>query len=110
MIYDKEIRIYAVGAGDSPLLRKLSLTATLLCRINTVYRRTSFEARQQGETIDRMVRIPEAVGIEAGMYAGMEDGHFYRIVEARPDRDGDERPVIDLSLHREEARYDVIGD
>ena len=109
MIYDRAINIWNVGAGSSPLTRKLTAQGTYLCRILTVYRRTAFEARQLGESIDRMVRMPYAEGVRATQYATMEDGHVYKITEARPDLDGDALPVIELSLHREEGRYDFIG-
>lgn len=109
MIYDRAINVYNVGTGSSPLTRKLTAYGTYLCRVLTVYRRTAFEARQAGESIDRMVQMPWAEGLNATQYAVMEDGHVYRIIEARPDRDGDELPVIVLSLHREEGRFDFIG-
>ena len=111
MIYDRLLKVFNLDTtSSSPLQRRLVLHSVHLCAYRTVYHRTYFQALQAGETIDRMVQLPApASPITATMYAQLEDGHVYKIREAQPTEDEDGLPAVVLSLHREEARYDLFA-
>ena len=110
MIYDRTLAVFTLDTASGPLQRRLVLRSRHLCAYRTVYHRTYFQARQAGETIDRMVQLPAPeLPIDATMYAQLDDGHTYRIAEAQLTEDEDGLPAVVLSLHREEARYDVFG-
>ena len=109
MIYDRPLSVFNLDTGSSPLQRRLVLHSRHLCAYRSVFHRTYFLAKQAGETIDRMVQLPApASPIDATMYAQLDDGHIYRIAEAQPTEDEDGLPAVVLSLHREEARYDLF--
>ena len=110
MIYDRAVDVFKLDTASSPNKRRLVLHSSHYCGPLTVYHRTHFEALQAGESVDRMVRIPGPAELpEATMYAILEDGHVYRVTQAQPTTDEDGQPVVNLSLHREEAqRYDLF--
>ena len=108
MIYDRPLRVFRLDTASSPLSRRLIDPVSYLCAYRTVYHRTYFQAVQAGESIDRMVQLrTPATPPDATMYAVLEDGHVYRISEAQHTVDEDGLPAVVLSLHREEARYDL---
>jgi len=108
MIYDRLIEVFDLDTASSPLRRRLVLRSAHYYGNLTVYHRTYFQAVQAGESIDRMVQIPApADPPDATMYAVPEDGHVYKITEAQITTDRDGLPVVNLSLRREEARYDL---
>lgn len=109
MIYDRLLTVFNSDTATSALARKLVERSRHLCAYRTVYHRTYFQAVQAGQSIERMVQIPETdTPPDANMYAELEDGHIYRITEAQHAEDEDGRPCLVLSLHREEARYDLF--
>ena len=115
MIYDRLVEVFKLDTASSPLSRRLVLRSAHFYAPRTVYHRTYFQAVQAGETIDRMLQIPAPAADppDATMYAVPEDGQVYRIREVQLAEDENGLPVINLSLHREEARYDrfrpVVG-
>lgn len=110
MIYDRPLTVSELDTASSPLDRRLINPRSYLCAYRTVYHRTYFQAVQAGERIDRMVQLPAPeTPITAAMYAQLEDGRTYRINEAQLTQDEDGLPAVILSLHREEARYDLYG-
>lgn len=109
MIYDRLLKVYSLGEAASPLERKLAPHSTHYGAYVTVYHRTHYASLQAGQTVDLMMQIPRGMEILAGMYAIPEDGHVYQIAEAQPDIDEDGLPVYNLSLHREDQRYDILG-
>ena len=110
MIYDRVLEVFKLDTKSrSPLERRLFLHSAHYYAPMTVYHRTYFQAVQAGESIDRMVQIPApAKPLDATMYAVPDDGHVYKITEAQPTEDADGLPVVNLSLHREEVRYDLF--
>lgn len=110
MIYDRIVEVFNLDTASSPLVRRLRLRSAHCYGNLTVYHRTYFQAVQAGEAIDRMIQIPAPAEDppDATMYAVPEDGHVYKIREAQLTTDGDGLPVVNLSLHREEARYDLL--
>lgn len=109
MIYDRIVEVFNLDTASSPNRRRLVLHSAHYYGNLTVYHRTYFEALQAGESVDRMIQLPApAAPITANMYAVPEDGCVYRIAEAQPTEDADGLPVVNLSLHREERRYDLF--
>ena len=110
MIYDRIVEVFNLDTASTPLSRRLVLHSSHYYARLTVYAQRYFDAAQAGETIDGMIRVPLDGGSElrAGQYAVPADGSVYRITAARPDWDADELPVVDLSLHREEGRYELF--
>lgn len=111
MIYDRIVEVFKLDTAERRTLnRRLVLRSAHYYGSLTVFHRTYFQAVQAGESIDRMIQIPAPAEEppEATMYAVPDDGHVYRITEAQPTEDGDGLPVINLSLHREEDRYDLF--
>lgn len=109
MIYDRLVIVSRLDTASTPLHRRLVEVSRHLGAYRTVYHRTYFQAVQAGESIDRMVQLPmPETPPDATMYAVLEDGHAYRIAEAQLAEDEDGLPVVVLSLHREEARYDLL--
>lgn len=108
MIYDRFIEIYALKSADNPLNRKLEFQHVHFCAPLTVYHRTYFSSLRDGETVDRMVQLPQLAEIDATMYAVLEDGHVYKVLEAQPTQDEDGLDVYVLSLHRKEGQYELF--
>lgn len=110
MIYDRLMEVFKMDTSPTPLSRRLVLHSVHLSANMTIYHRTYFQALQAGEGIDRMVQIPAPeIPPDATMYAvPADDGHVYKITEAQLSKDDDGLPVVNLSLHREEARYDLF--
>lgn len=109
MIYDRIVEVFNLDTASSPNRRRLVFQSAHYYGNMTVYHRTYFEALQAGESVDRMIQLPApATPITATMYAVPEDGCVYRIVEAQPTEDQDGLPVVNLSLHREEKRDDLL--
>lgn len=109
MIYDRVVEVFKLDTASSPNKRRLVLHSAHCYGSLTVYHRTYFEALQAGESVDRMIQIPAPVEpLTATMYAVPDDGTVYRITEVQPTADADGRPVVNLSLHREERRYDLF--
>lgn len=109
MIYDRVVEVFNLDTASSPLQRRLVLHSAHYYGSRTVFHRTYFEALQAGESVDRMIQIPApAEPPTATMYAVPDDGHVYRIIEVQPTEDENGLPVVNLSLHREEARYDLF--
>ena len=110
MIYDRILEVFDLDTASSPLARRLVLRAVHFCAPVTVYHRTYYESLQAGQTVDLMVRIPDPFGAPpaATQYAVPGDGHVYRITEVQAALDEDGRPVANISLHREETRYDLF--
>lgn len=110
MIYDRLIEIFDLDTAADPLSRHLVLRSTHLGSDEPVFHKTFFEAKAAGDTVSRMVQIP--LGDFAGIgdcYAVIDgDDHVYRVIEAQRAEDGDGLPVINLSLSREEAKYDLF--
>ena len=110
MIYDRIVEVFKLDtSATSPNRRRLVLRSAHYYGSLTVYHRTYFAALQAGESVDRMIQIPAPAELPtATMYAVPDDGIVYRIREVQPTVDGDGQPVVNLSLHREEARYDLF--
>lgn len=109
MIYDRVVEVFELDTASSPLQRRLVLHSAHYYGRKTVYHKTYFEALQAGESVNRMIQIPAPENPPtATMYAVPDDGHVYRIIEVQPTEDEDGLPVVVLSLHREEARYDLF--
>ena len=108
MIYDRgPVAIYTrVGP---PVRNRLQLHSQHYYAELAVYHRRFWESVQAGDRIDRLLQIPFGDDIAAEMYAVPEDGHVYRIAQAQPGEDDHGLPSCTLSLHREEANYDIIG-
>ena len=108
MIYDHgPVAIYKrVGP---PIQQRLQLHSQHYYAELSVYHRRFWESVQAGDRIDRLLQIPFGDDIVAEMYAVPEDGHVYRINQTQPGEDDNGLPSCMLSLHREEANYDIIG-
>lgn len=109
MIYDHLVEIYDLDTATDPLTRKLVLRSAHLGSDEPVFHKTFFDAKAAGDTISRMVQIPLAEFAGTGdVYAVIGgDDHVYRVIESQRAEDGDGLPVVNLSLSREEAKYDL---
>lgn len=111
MIYDRIVEVFNLDTVHrNTLARRLVLRSAHYYGPMTVYHRTYYQAVQAGESVDRMIQIPapDTDPPDATMYAVPEDGRVYKITEAQLTTDPDGLPVVNLSLHREEARYDLF--
>lgn len=108
MIYDRLLEVFSPKQPESPLSMKLELESAHYCAPLTVYHRTYFDSLQMGETVDRMVQLPRLSEIDATMYAVLEGGPVYKIMEAQPTQDEDGLDVYVLSLHRKEGKYELF--
>lgn len=73
-----------------------------------VYHRRFWESVQAGDRVDLLVRVPFGEELRADLYCIPEDGHVYRVQQAQHRKDDNALPCCTLSLHREEANYDII--
>lgn len=106
MIYDRgPLRVYT--RHGSPMNRHLQAHSAHYYAELQVYHNRFWESVQSGDRVDRLVQIPYAQSLTADFFAVPEDGHVYRINQAQQTRDDYDRPCTVLSLHREEANYDI---
>ena len=107
MIYDRGPATVYQQSGD-PVDDQIAEYGSCYYAELQVYHSRFWESVQAGDRIDRMIQIPFGDDITADMFVKPEDGHIYRINQAQPGDDDNGLPSCILSLHREEANYDII--
>lgn len=68
-----------------------------------------YAAMGVNQQIDKLVRIWDTP-VTIGMYAIIDDTDQYRIDNVQPLRDEEDLKVVDLTLSRLEANYDVLAE
>lgn len=109
MIYDRGPLQICSLSGGAALRGTLTPVSRHLYTELEVYHRRYWEAVQAESQIDRMARFPFGLDIDAGLYAILEDGHVYKILQAQHGTDEDGLPCCTLSLMRKEANYDIAA-
>lgn len=107
MTYDHFLTVYDLKDGTQRGGKLTENSGHLYAELE-VYHRRYWESVQAGSRIDRMVRVPFGEALTATQYAIPEDGHVYRIEQARHGLDEDGLAVTTLSLRRMEGSYDIL--
>lgn len=106
MIYDRgPLRICRLSSGTALQGDLVTLSSHLYAELE-VYHRRFWESVQADSQIDRLVRIPFGLDVDAGLYCILEDGHVYKILQAQHGPDEDGLPCCTMSLMRKEEMYD----
>lgn len=111
--YDRILTIYRLGAGKSPLLRRLEGPVKHYYRELDVYSSRYLQGKQVGETIAMLVAIPRVdcdQRAAADMYCVPEDGRIYRIYQASHGYDANGQAITTLTLSVPEGKYGLLED
>ena len=68
-----------------------------------------YEARGADCKVDKVVRIPDRVPVQVGMYVILEDGEQYRIDAVSPVIVASNVRATELTLVKVEDRYDIAA-
>lgn len=110
MIYDKQLTVYTLAPGKSPLVRRLEVPVEHYYCEREVYAARYYAGRQAGSKITRMVSVPRQdcdSAITSDQYCVLEDGHVYRIDQAQYGYDDNGQPITTLSLAEPEGKYEL---
>lgn len=109
--YDRVLTIYRLGAGKSPLLRRLESPVEYYYRELDVYSSRYLQGKQVSETIAMLAAIPRAdcdQRVTADMYCVPEDGKVYRVYQASHGFDANGQPITTLTLSATEGKYELL--
>lgn len=108
MIYDRTLQLAHLGAGASPMSRRLVLDGWKYYAPETVYASRYYSALQAGVRLDLVAFVAEPDAAEAGQYA-IISGDVYRIERAEAATDEHGLPITMLTLHKEDDKFELLG-